>query len=193
MPPKPAAPPAFGYQPHTDHGYQPHHVSYRTYVGFALVSAGGSRTWSTPCLRIRSTGKELKKKQKMKYVEVEAEDKEEEEKKDLRTYVEEEEHEEAEPEEGSFGRTVNNTVTSFVVDFARFQGGSAKTYDFEDILNFLPWRADEWTEEEFKIMKEVFEKTARTGPSGKHLELKNIPEWPNAIDSLEISKKLIGC
>ena len=42
-------------------------------------------------------------------------------------------------------------------------------------------------------MKEAFEETARTGPSGKHLELKNIPEWLNAIDSLEISEKLIGC
>ena len=111
----------------------------------------------------------------------------------ISTYVdlEDEEHEEAEPEEGSIGRTVNNTVTSFVVDFARFHGGSARTYDFEDILNFLPWRADEWTEEEFKIMKEAFEKTARTGPSGQYLEIKNIPEWLNAIEGLGIARKLI--
>ena len=40
-------------------------------------------------------------------------------------------------------------------------------------------------------MKEAFEETARTGPSGKHLELKNIPEWLNAIEGLGIVRKLI--
>ena len=88
-------------------------------------------------------------------------------------------------------------VTRFVYDFVRFHGASKRTYDFDDICTFLPKnlpkKQHEWTEEEFKIMKEAFEATARTGLSGKHLELKNISEWLNAIDSLEISEKLIGC
>ena len=125
--------------------------------------------------------------------EAEEEEEEEAEEDDL----EEEEHEWPEPEESIIERAVNMAVTRFVYDFVRFHGASKRTYDFDDICTFLPKnlpkKQHEWTEEEFNIMKEAFEKTARTDPSGKHLELKNIPEWPNAIDSLEISKKLIGC
>ena len=125
--------------------------------------------------------------------EAEKEEEEEAEEDDL----EEEEHEWPEPEESIIERAVNMAVTRFVYDFGRFHGASKRTYDFDDICTFLPKnlpkKQHEWTEEEFKIMKEAFKTPARTGPSGKHLELKNIPEWPNAIDRLEISKKLIGC
>ena len=125
--------------------------------------------------------------------EAEEEEEEEAEEDDL----EEEEHEWPEPEESIIERAVNMAVTRFVYDFVRFHGASKRTYDFDDICTFLPKnlpkKQHEWTEEEFKIMKEAFEETARTGPSGKHLELKNIPEWLNAIDSLEITEKLIGC
>ena len=86
MPPKPAAPPAFGYQPHTDHGYQPHHVSYRRF-------RSGQRWWIENMVHSMPPDSEY----------WQGVEKEEEEK----TNLEEEEHEEAEPEESSIGRTVN--------------------------------------------------------------------------------------